>query len=79
MVVGVDCCFSFPAWFLEEHGCGTVFEFWRKVAEGKGEEWLASGVRGCAVLGDCGEQEEWEAAGGVLRGGAAADDAGDGL
>ncbi len=40
MVVGVDCCFSFPAWFLEEHGCGTVFEFWRQVAEGKGEEWL---------------------------------------
>jgi hypothetical protein len=25
MVVGVDCCFSFPAWFLEEHGCETVF------------------------------------------------------
>ena len=40
MVVGVDCCFSFPAWFLEEHGCGTVFEFWRQVAAGKGEEWL---------------------------------------
>jgi hypothetical protein len=40
MVVGIDCCFSFPRWFLEEHGCATVFEFWRKVAEGKGEEWL---------------------------------------
>lgn len=40
MVVGIDCCFSFPAWFLEEHGCGTVFEFWRRAAEGKGEEWL---------------------------------------
>lgn len=40
MVVGVDCCFSFPAWFLEEHGCATVFEFWEKVAAGKGEEWL---------------------------------------
>ncbi len=40
MVVGIDCCFSFPAWFLKEHGCRTVFEFWRSVAEGKGEEWL---------------------------------------
>ncbi len=41
MVVSVDCCFSFPAWFLLEHGCGTVFEFWRHVAEGQGERWLA--------------------------------------
>ncbi len=41
MVVSVDCCFSFPAWFLREHGCGTVFDFWRHVAEGQGERWLA--------------------------------------
>jgi hypothetical protein len=41
MVVGVDCCFSFPAWFLREHGCGTVVDFWRKVAAGQGERWLA--------------------------------------
>jgi hypothetical protein len=40
MVVGIDCCFSYPAWFLEEHGCGDVFAFWRQVAAGKGEEWL---------------------------------------
>ena len=40
MVVGIDCCFSFPAWFLKEHGCETVFDFWRKVAEGQGERWL---------------------------------------
>jgi hypothetical protein len=40
MVVGIDCCFSFPEWFLREHECGTVFEFWDRVAEGKGEEWL---------------------------------------
>ena len=45
MVVSVDCCFSFPAWFLREHGCGTVFELWRHVAEGQGERWLA---RECA-------------------------------
>jgi hypothetical protein len=41
MVVGIDCCFSFPAWFLEEHGCRTVFDFWQRVAEGQGERWLA--------------------------------------
>lgn len=41
MVVGIDCCFSFPAWFLREHGCATVFEFWKKVADGQGERWLA--------------------------------------
>ncbi len=41
MVVSLDCCFSFPAWFLAEHACETVFEFWRKVAEGQGERWLA--------------------------------------
>jgi hypothetical protein len=41
MVVGIDCCFSFPAWFLAEHGCATVFDFWRHVADGQGERWLA--------------------------------------
>jgi hypothetical protein len=41
MVVGIDCCFSFPAWFLTEHRCATVFEFWEKVAAGQGERWLA--------------------------------------
>jgi hypothetical protein len=41
MVVGIDCCYSFPAWFLREHGCGTVFDFWKHVADGRGEQWLA--------------------------------------
>lgn len=41
MVVGVDCCFSFPAWFLGEHRCATVFDFWCYVAAGQGERWLA--------------------------------------
>jgi hypothetical protein len=40
MVVGVDCCFSFPAWFLTEHGCASVEAFWRAVADGRGEQWL---------------------------------------
>ena len=41
MVVGIDCCFSYPAWFLREHGCATVFEFWQHVSAGHGERWLA--------------------------------------
>ncbi len=45
LAVGIDCCFSFPAWFLREHGCRSVFDFWRKVSEGQGERWLA---RDCA-------------------------------
>jgi len=42
MVVSVDCCFSYPAWFLAEHGCATVFDFWRHVAAGHGERWLGT-------------------------------------
>jgi hypothetical protein len=42
MVVGMDCCFSYPAWFLAEHGCATVFDFWRHVAAGHGELWLGT-------------------------------------
>jgi len=41
MVVSIDCCFSYPAWFLEEHNCATVFDFWKHVADGQGERWLA--------------------------------------
>lgn len=48
MVVSIDCCFSFPAWFLTEHGCGTVFEFWRKANAGLAEEWLARECEGVA-------------------------------
>ena len=42
MVVSVDCCFSYPVWFLEEHGCVSVFDFWRHVATGHGERWLGT-------------------------------------
>ena len=54
MVVGIDCCFSYPAWFLKEHKCRTVFELWQKVAEGKGEEWLHR---------DCADDRFWGKAG----------------
>jgi hypothetical protein len=42
MVVSMDCCFSYPAWFLREHGCATVFDFWQHVAAGHGERWLGT-------------------------------------
>jgi hypothetical protein len=54
MVVGIDCCFSYPAWFLEEHGCADVFAFWQQVAAGKGEEWLHR---------DCADGRFWGKAG----------------
>ena len=39
MVVGVDFCFSYPAWFVAEHGAKTALEFWATVVE-HGEHWL---------------------------------------
>jgi hypothetical protein len=48
MVVSIDCCFSFPGWFLEEHDCEDMFAFWRKVNEGVGERWLAREREGIA-------------------------------
>lgn len=41
LAVSIDCCFSFPAWFLEEHGCADMFEFWQKANAGLAEQWLA--------------------------------------
>jgi hypothetical protein len=44
MVVGVDFCFSYPAWFVAEHGARTGPEFW-KIVVARGENWLS---RECA-------------------------------
>jgi hypothetical protein len=41
MVVSIDCCFSYPAWFLKEHGCADMFAFWKKANAGLAERWLA--------------------------------------
>jgi len=41
LVVSIDCCFSFPGWFLAEHGCADMFAFWRKANAGLAEQWLA--------------------------------------
>lgn len=40
MVVGVDFCFSYPAWFVREHGATSAPEFWKTVAA-HGEHWLS--------------------------------------
>jgi hypothetical protein len=45
LVVSIDCCFSYPAWFLREHGSATVFDFWRSATEGQADKWLS---RECA-------------------------------
>ena len=39
LVVGLDFCFSFPAWFVRDAGRSTIDGFWRHVAE-RGESWL---------------------------------------
>lgn len=44
MVVGVDFCFSYPAWFVEERGAQTAAEFWAVVKQ-HSERWLS---RDCA-------------------------------
>jgi hypothetical protein len=40
MVVGVDFCFSYPAWFVREHGATSAPEFW-EIAAAHGERWLS--------------------------------------
>lgn len=44
MVVGFDFCFSYPAWFVREHGAKNAPHFWKMIADGHGERWL---LRGC--------------------------------
>jgi hypothetical protein len=70
MVVGIDCCFSFPAWFLAEHGCARVYDFWRAVTAGKGEEWLHR---------ECADGRFWGVTGGERTGKRPAEFCGEGL
>ncbi len=58
MVVGIDCCFSFPAWFLAELGCADVFSFWRLVADGAGERWLRRTAAGSSESVEFAEDAE---------------------
>jgi len=70
MVVGIDCCFSFPAWFLAEHRCTSVFALWKSVAEGRGEEWLHR---------ECSDARFWGVAGSGRTGKRPVEFSGDGL
>ncbi|GAC1414318.1 MAG: hypothetical protein NVSMB62_00010 [Acidobacteriaceae bacterium] len=70
MVVGVDCCFSYPAWFLAEHGCGTVMDFWKAAVEGKGEAWLHR---------ECADGRFWGVTGPARTGKRPAEFSGDGM
>ena len=40
IVVGVDFCFSYPAWFVREHSAESAIAFWEIAAE-HSERWLA--------------------------------------
>ncbi len=40
LVAGLDFAFSFPAWFVEDHGCSKAIDFWRVVKEA-GEAWMS--------------------------------------
>ena len=40
LVAGVDFCFSYPEWFVREHGASSAPEFWQIVLQ-HGEKWLA--------------------------------------
>jgi len=53
MVVGVDFCFSYPAWFVAEHGAKTAPEFWKLVVE-HGERWLGQGCEDVRFWGRMG-------------------------
>ncbi|MDE3106118.1 MAG: hypothetical protein KGK08_13165 [Acidobacteriota bacterium] len=70
LVVGLDCCFGFPAWFVQEQGCGSAQEFWRQVAEGQGEAWLAR---------ECADERFWGVKGPARSGRRPARWAGEGL
>ena len=70
MAVAIDCCFSFPAWFLAEHGCASIVAFWQAVAAGKGEAWLHR---------DCADHRFWGVTGPARSGKRPAEFSGDGL
>lgn len=59
MVVGFDFSFSYPAWFLAEHGITSAPEFWKHVANGEGERWLHE---------DCADARFWGKAGKLRNG-----------
>jgi hypothetical protein len=41
LVVGVDFCFSYPAWFVREHGARSAIEFWGMMRAQHSDHWLS--------------------------------------
>lgn len=70
LVVSIDCCFSYPAWFLREHGSETVFDFWKSAAAGHAETWLSR---------ECADERFWGKPGVHLSGKRPAQFCGEGL
>ena len=58
MVVGVDFCFSYPAWFVREHGAESAMAFW-EIAATHSERWLAC---------ECADARFWGRAGPLRSG-----------
>jgi hypothetical protein len=50
LVIGVDFCFSYPSWLLQELGLTSVFDFWQLVSETHSEFWLST---------DCKDERFW--------------------
>jgi len=60
MVVGLDFCFSFPAWFVRgEMGCADGPAFWELVEREHGERWLAAGCEDRRFWGKHPKPEEF--------------------
>ena len=60
MVVGLDFCFSFPAWFVRgELGCEDGPAFWELVEREHGERWLAAGCEDRRFWGKHPKPEEF--------------------
>jgi hypothetical protein len=64
MVVGLDFCFSFPAWFVRgEMGCVDGPAFWELVEREHGERWLAAGCEDLRFWGKHPKPEEFRGEG----------------
>jgi len=57
MVVGVDFCFSYPAWFVEEHGAEGAVEFWQ-IVTAQGEHWLSHECKDARFWGRIGRHRD---------------------
>jgi len=57
MVVGVDFCFSYPAWFVEEQGAHSAAEFW-EIVTARSEHWLSHECEDARFWGRAGKHRD---------------------